>query len=608
MKKLIALILVVIICSLSMVSCQSIVVSLIHKITDETPGYYTFTEFTDNEKALFEVYAGYVPPFIPSDEYNIVAMLGDGDYSNGIRYYTLYNTSEDFSSFISSLTDFTLDRTDTDEYGDKWYYMRRDNLIICTSFYHTTYFDMIDVLIYLEDEENPNTIKSTGYLKNDGCGLPYSEGGVYQVDFTRSEYVKDLTDLYAYKDSCPPEGSPSVLVIPIQFSDVTAASKGYNIDTIKKAFNGKSGSTSYYSVDEYYYLSSYGALDLDITVLDQWFTPKYPSKYYMNKTVEYNGIEQDIGDQMIMDEALAYLDGIMDLSKFDSDGNGYIDAVVMINTLAVNSDSHFTWGYRFWNIYENEASYLNKYDYVSAGDYAWMSYGFMHESIDRFGRPIYTDKRVINTKTYIHEIGHILGAEDYYDTSYEDPAGPLYGKDMMDSSVGDHNPYTKFSYGWIESSRLVTTSGSITLTLEDFSKNGDTIIVANNFDPALGVYQEYYVIMYYKPTGLNNSYKKYFDREGIVIYHVNASLYYEEYSDQTIYQLNHDNDSGEYGKNYLIELVGINIGILKVPYFIFTEGMVIGGMVDDTGEILDYVITVDAIDGEKATLTFKKVK
>ena len=104
MKKLIALILVVIICSLSMVSCQSIVVSLIHRITDETPGYYTFTEFTDNEKELFETYVDYVPPFIPTDEYNIVAMNGDGDYSEGIRYYTLYNTREDFNAFIPALS------------------------------------------------------------------------------------------------------------------------------------------------------------------------------------------------------------------------------------------------------------------------------------------------------------------------------------------------------------------------------------------------------------------------------------------------------------------------------------------------------------------------
>ena len=608
MKKLIALILVIIISALAMVSCQATIVALLHKLTDETPGYYTYTEFTDNEKELFETYFGYTPHFIPSDEYDIVAMNGDGDYSNCIRYYSLLNTREEFEAYRAMITDLTFYRTDTDSDGDKWYYYRKDNLVLATAYYTTTHLRVIDVFLYFDETGEEGGIKSTGYLKNNGMGLPYSESGVYEVDFTKSEHAQNLTDLYEYKDSCPPTGSPAVLVIPVQFSDVTAASKGYSIDIIKKAFTGGSGSTSYYSVDEYYYLSSYGALDLDVTVVGQWFTPEHPSSYYAEQTIEEGGKEQTIGDQMIMDEALDYLDDLMDLSKFDTDGTGYIDAVVMINTLAVSGDSYFTWGYRYWNIYKNEADYLNKYDYVSAGDYAWMSYGFMHEDTDRFGRPYYTNNKVINTKTYIHEIGHILGAEDYYDTSYEDPSGPLYGKDIMDSYVGDHNPYTKFSYGWIDSSRLVTTSGSITLTLEDFSKNGDTIIVANNFDPALGVYQEYYVIMYYKPTGLNNSNKQYFDKDGIVIYHVNASLYYEEHENETLYQLNHDNDSGEYGKNYLVELVGINIGILKVPYFIFTEGMVIGGMIDDSSEILDYIITVDSLGSEEATLTFKKIK
>ena len=49
----------------------------------------------------------------------------------------------------------------------------------------------------------------------------------------------------------------------------------------------------------------------------------------------------------------------------------------------------------------------------------------------------------------------------------------------------------------------MVTSESITLKLEDFSKNGDTIIIANNFDESLGVYQEYYIIVYYTNNSLN---------------------------------------------------------------------------------------------------------
>jgi hypothetical protein len=67
------------------------------------------------------------------------------------------------------------------------------------------------------------------------------------------------------------------------------------------------------------------------------------------------GYEIAIGDQLIMDEALAYLATIMDLSQFDSDNNGVIDAVVMVNTLDIGDDD-FHWAYRYWNFYTGESS------------------------------------------------------------------------------------------------------------------------------------------------------------------------------------------------------------------------------------------------------------
>ena len=121
----------------------------------------------------------------------------------------------------------------------------------------------------------------------------------------------------------------------------------------------------------------------------------------------------------------------------------------------------------------------------------------------------------MNTYTFIHEFAHILGVDDYYDTAYI--GSPLDGCDIMDSMVGDHNAYSKINLGWITSSRLVTTNTSITLTLEDFSKNGDTIIIANNWNEKLGAYQEYYILMYYTSNGLNSGDDYgYFARDGVV--------------------------------------------------------------------------------------------
>ena len=306
-----------------------------------------------------------------------------------------------------------------------------------------------------------------------------------------------------------------------------------------------------------------------------------------------------IGDQLVLNEALAYLSGIMDLSKFDSDNNGIIDAVILINTLDVSEDD-FYWAYRYWNYYTDNDGYYYEYDGVSANDYVWASYQFLHESYDEKGNAYYNDHSVMNTYTFIHEFAHVLGADDYYDTEYnEDPMG---GLDMMDAMLGDHNAYTKFNLGWITDSRLVVTDSTITLTLDTFSKNGDTIIIANNWSSELGAYQEYYVIVYYTNDGLNaGDDAGYFVRGGIVVYHVNSTLSKEVYDGETYYYVYNTNTStGYYGtEDNLIEYVKSAAG-----NYTYIEGDTLPAVTDDCGNKLGYTFTVDELTDVYATITF----
>ena len=322
--------------------------------------------------------------------------------------------------------------------------------------------------------------------------------------------------------------------------------------------------------------------------------------------MDYYGEDILIGDQIIMDEALRYLDEVkgMDLSEFDSDNNGMIDAVVLITTLDVGEDD-FHWAYRYWNLYTDEDENYYEYDGVSANDYLWASYQFLHESYDYSGEVTYSDTGAMNTYTYIHEFGHVLGADDYYDTSYSSDSSPLDGYDIMDSMTGDHNAYTKFNYGWLTTSRLVTTTTSTTLTLEDFSKNGDTIIIANNWDDSLGVYQEYYIVVYYTNNGLNSGEYGYFDRNGIVVYHVNAVLQSESDSTGTYYDIKNNNttpgNDSDGTEDNLIEFVKSSSGS-----FTYVAGNSLPTVTDDSGKTLGYTFTVDSLDGDTATITFTK--
>ena len=586
---------------------------------DNDSGDYLYNDFTSAEKSLFKEYFGEVIPFLINNEYYVEEYnfdYSDGEYEEGINFYVYGATQMQFGLYRALFSDYSYDGSETDEYGDAWYYYTADaGYYVDMSYYSDGERYVVDVYVYhlYEGSGSGNggnggnggtTTTPDGLITNEGAGLPSGTNGVYDVDFTDGKYVKDVTDQGYYLDGCPTTGSPAVLVIPIDFSDINGRNNGYyNIDNIVRAFSGESGSCDYYSVKEYYYISSYGKLDLDITVINEWFVPKNTSTYYKNATYDYYGDQVAIGDQLILDEALAYLSGKMDLSKFDSDGNGIIDAVVLINTLDVDSDSDFNWAYRYWNIYTDDEGYYYEYDGVSANDYLWASYSFMHESYNAYDEAIYTDTSVMNTYTYIHEFGHILGSDDYYDTSYVGNH-PLDSCDIMDGMNGDHNPFTKFNYGWLTTSRLVTTSTSVTLTLNSFTKTGDTIIIANNFDPTLGAYQEYYIVVYYTMDGLNGGDYGYFMREGIIVYHVNASLYSENYEGEIYYDIynNNTDPSDEYGtEDNLIELVKSTEG-----NYTYVAGDSIPAVTDDQGNKLAYSFTVDSLNGDSATITFTK--
>ena len=574
---------------------------------NDNDGNYNYTAFTSSEKSLFNSVLGSVIPFIPNNSYYVEEYTYEGEY--GINYYTFGNTDADFSAYKALFSSWTFVESYEDDYGDVWYsyYNGSFYVDICHYYYEGDY--VVDVYAYIVGEnpdggDNGNTgggVTNDNVITNEGAGLPTDSDGVYDVDFTQATIVKDVTDQGYYLDGCPTTGSPAVLVIPVDFIDATAESKGYTTAALVNAFSGGAGKTDYYSVHDYYYISSYGKLDLDITVLDFWFRPQNNSSYYENATYDYYGDSIEIGDQLILNEALAYLAKSMDLSKFDSDNNGIIDAVILVNTLDVGDDN-FHWAYRYWNVYTDDDGYYYEYDGVSANDYIWASYQFLYESYDNSGNAVY-DNPGMNTYTFIHEFGHILGTDDYYDTAYVDH--PMNGYDMMDGMTGDHNAYTKFNLGWLTSSRLVVANDNITLTLEDFSKNGDTIIIANNWDPTLGVYQEYYIVVYYTNNGLNAGEDfGYFTRDGIVVYHVNASLYYEVYDGVTYYDVynNNTHSSDSYGtEDNLLEFVTKSNG-----EYTYVVGDKLPSVTDDLGNKLTYTFTVDALTDDYATITFTK--
>ena len=566
---------------------------------------YEYEDWNSNDRSLFIRYIGALIPFLPNNEYYIKGYQDEVDYENGLRFITVGTTEAEFEAYLEAYSDYTFEGPFTGEDGITWYEYYQDDVFVSITYNEFDGVGGVDVYVYSDLSQNPDEGGSGGesgktevdLITNDGKGLPTDSDGVYDVNFKDATYVKDVTDQGYYLGGCPTTGAPAVLIIPIGFRD-GAALTADNIDKLEIAF-GENGDY-YFSVDNFYKISSYGQLDLDITVLDQWIVPTYESTHYAAIT-DSDG--QVIGEQILMDEILQKLSLEMDLSAFDSDSNGTIDAVVLINNLDVGEDD-FHWAYRYWNMYYDDDDYPYEYDGVSANDYIWASYFFLHENDNGYDVS-YDDFSVTNTYTYIHEFGHILGADDYYDTSVI-KNHPMDGYDIMDYMLGDHSAYTKFNLGWVTTSRLVVSDSSVTLTLEDFSKNGDTIIIANNWDTTLGAYQEYYIVVYYKNVGLNDGEGGYFGRDGIVVYHINASLFREEFNGELYYDVYNNNTDLSDPKGYGTEDNLIEFVKTSGNDFTYTVGDTLPATLDDNGNPLGYTFTVDAITADTATITFTK--
>ena len=358
----------------------------------------------------------------------------------------------------------------------------------------------------------------------------------------RTEIAQTYNDLqnnnlYAL-DACPSVGTPKLLIIPVWFTDsdkFIAASKRESVrDDIRKAYLGTPEETGWHSVKTFYEEESDGALTLNGTV-SEWY--------------EINQKYADYGPESAQDKTLKLVSSAADWyflnhpgekrTDYDSDGNGYLDGVMLIyGAPDMNhspSDGYGNlWAYCFWTQDVKAKSVQNP----GANVYFWASYDFLYgtNALSRTGKSSYAsgDTRhcEIDAHTFIHEMGHVFGLDDYYD----------YGKygyshagafSMQDYNRGGHDAFSCLALGWADP---YIPDSSCEITIGAFQKTHETILLTpswNDFDSA---FDEYLLLELYTPTGLNEfdcTYAYEGDTQlkgpnavGIRLWHVNSTLVY----------------------------------------------------------------------------------
>ena len=299
---------------------------------------------------------------------------------------------------------------------------------------------------------------------------------------------------YSY---CPSKGQPKVIVIPVWFTDssniIDENHKDNVKDDIRKAYLGTEEETGWHSVKTYYYQESAGKCDIQGVATDWYecgFSIRQAGQGYT---------------QNILDGAVSwYFEHHQDESRtdFDTDGDGYLDAIMLIYAAPDNSQYGYNgygnlWAYTSWTM-----AGANKNN-PTANVFFWSSYDFMYggNALERSGVNYSRgDTRVckVDAHCLIHEMGHVLGLDDYYD--YGGSVQAAGGFSMQDYNVGGHDAFSVMAYGW--ASAYIPTE-TTTIKLKSFQEHKEAILLTPKWNEYDSPFDEYLLLELYTPTGLN---------------------------------------------------------------------------------------------------------
>ena len=373
------------------------------------------------------------------------------------------------------------------------------------------------VTALLAGETNVRVVSKDGSNRTAICRVIVTELSDKAIVKASAKYnCYDLSSEYISK-YVPATGEQKVLVIPTYFDgDATKATEA-NRQFIQKSFFGTNDECGWRSFVGYYEEASYGQLHYSGKVADTWYHAEFTTDYVRT----HNDSSKTIASHALKWFKETY--PTYDLTDYDADNDGYIDSLYIIYATDYEQDTNL-WGYR-WTTTVNAGD-----SGLQASAFSWFSLKFLTSTTDYGGVPADGS----NTRIIIHEHGHMLGLQDYYDTSYSG-MDLIGGWDMQDRNVFDWNSFSKYSVGWTQpyyiKENKLKAKGSETITISAASLNGDCILVHDsswNGSP----FDEYLLLELFNPEIGNNAYDYAHNNSvgiqqtgyGVRMYHVDARM------------------------------------------------------------------------------------
>lgn len=295
-------------------------------------------------------------------------------------------------------------------------------------------------------------------------------------------------------------GENNLLVVPLKIKGYEEYATSENLKKINDSFflEDSLNTLGYYSLSEYYKISSYNKLNIKGEVTP-WIDLDLTTKEISSSSI--SNYTLDCGTYFPTEKAINYIKENLniDLTKYDNDKDGFIDGVYFIYGCPTFLDDSSLSSSTFWNFTYYNVLNKNKASISSPVlmTYSWSSFDMLSKG---------SDKTKLDTHTYIHEFGHQLGLNDYYDASNSgglNPyTSPMGGLDMMDNNVGDHSAFSKFALGWVNPYVVNGDYGEVNIELKSLLSDGECIILPTkeyNNTP----FDEYFMIEYVKNDSIN---------------------------------------------------------------------------------------------------------
>ena len=290
-----------------------------------------------------------------------------------------------------------------DEYGS-WYEDNKGNIIALNS---TKYWVYVNV-------ENGQEILTNQIVSQISTPVSINRDSVFKFVAQKhaNNYIEEMESSEDQINSrsttgknapLPTTGIQKILTVLVQFEDV----KFQNQTGIRNSINNMMNQVNYRhigqteitgSVRDFYLESSYNQLDVRTTVIGP-YTVSHNRAHYGAKTNSKN----DTDRRELAREVMEMIVDDIDVSQFDNNNDGWVECIHILYAGNGNDEDTLNYSDAIW---PHKGSLSGS---VSADGVKMSSYIMTPEKYGNYYRGI---------GTICHELGHILGAPDFYDTNY----------------------------------------------------------------------------------------------------------------------------------------------------------------------------------------------